>query len=71
MIKVKVLWRKMGSEYLIALYDFGNEKTEAVIQALNRISENPIEPAEVLERWPLGRQGRPYKAPRGGDEASK
>ena len=68
MIKVKVLYRKRGSEYLIALYDLGNEKTEAVIKALNSISENPIDPVDVLERWPLGRHARPYKAPRGGDE---
>ena len=68
MIKVKVYWRQLGrSEYLIAVYDFGNEKTEAVIKALNSISENPIDPVDVLERWPLGRQGRPYKAPRGGE----
>ena len=68
MIKVKVLWRKKGSEYLIALYEFRNENTEAVIKALNSISENSIAPVDILERWPFGRHGRPYKAPRGGDE---
>jgi len=66
MIKVKIFWRKMGSENLVALYIFEDEKTEAIIEALNSISENPIEPAKVCERWPLGRKGRPYKAPRGG-----
>lgn len=71
MIKVKVLWRKMGSEYLSALYEFENEKTEALIKALNSISENPIEPAEVSERWPLGRQARSYKAPRGGNSEGR
>ena len=68
MIKVKLFWRKMGSEYLIGVYDFGNDKTEALIKALNSISDNPIDPQDILERWPLGRQARSYKAPRGGSQ---
>lgn len=68
MIKVKIFWRKMGSQYIIGVYDFGNEKTEALIKALNSISDNPIDPREILDRWPLGKQGRIFKAPRGGSD---
>ena len=66
MIKVKLFWRKMGSEYMIGVYDFGNDKTEALIKALNSISDNPIDPSDIKERSPVVRQARSNKDPRGG-----
>ena len=70
MITIKIFWRSMGSKYLIAVYDFEKDKTKAIIEALNGISDDPIDPKHIHERWPLGSQGRPYKAPRGGRNAN-
>ena len=61
MIEIRIFWRKStpekrGADYRIALYDFGDEKTRAVIEALNELSENPMDVEKLLDSWPLGDQ---------------
>ena len=61
MIEITISWRKSspekrGEDYKIALFDFGDEKTRAVVERLNELSANPMDVEKLLESWPLGDQ---------------
>ncbi len=61
MIEIRIYWKKstpekMGERYCIGLFQFSDEKTQAVIEKLNELSENPMSAKKVIERWPLGDQ---------------
>ena len=56
MIEIWIMWKKETKPLKIALFRFGNEKTRAVIEALNELSEYPIDLDDLLDSWPLGDQ---------------
>lgn len=61
MIEVRIYWsrsapEKRGERYTIALYQFGDDKTKAILEKLNELSQNPMKIQKVLDSWPLGSQ---------------
>ena len=58
MIEVRVYVKLRSGRYSIALYQFEKEKTRTVIEALNKLSENPMDIEKILDSWPLGEQKR-------------
>ena len=61
MIELRILWRRSYPEkemrpLMIGAFRFGNEKTRAVVEALNELSENPMDVEKLLDSWPLGDQ---------------
>ena len=61
MIEIRIYWKKstpekMGDRYCIGLFQFPDEKTQAVIEKLNALSENPMDSKKVVESWNLGPQ---------------
>jgi len=57
MIEIRIYVKLRSGRYTIALYQFGNEKTRSVVEALNELSENPVDVEKILDSWPLGDQG--------------
>jgi len=56
MINVPIVWKSKGQKYIIALYILEDKKARALIEVLNSISNDAIDPDKVLSRWPLGDQ---------------
>jgi len=61
MIEIRIHWKKStpekkGLNYVIGLFQFGDEKTRAVVEKLNELSENPMDVEKLLDSWPLGDQ---------------
>ena len=61
MIEIRIFWRKSDPErkrhkYTIGLFQFGDEKTRSVVEALNELSENQMDVEKLLDSWPLGDQ---------------
>ncbi len=53
MIEIRIYWskstpEKQGERFTIGLFQFGDEKTKAVIEKLNELSENPMNVKKVI-----------------------